>query len=196
MKHLKNFKQNAMCAVYIYALLLTVVVISAPSCSNKNKPEDTKDVVENNNADEKKDEQFLVDAAQINLEEIKLGQLAQQNSTMPEVREMGKMMEIDHTKCLSDLKALADKKSILIPTSTTKESEEIYEKLVNLSGAEFDKKYCAMMVDGHKNAISEFEKAVVDSNDPDIRAWASETLPALRKHLDHVLNCQKNCSKM
>ena len=196
MKHLKNFKRNALNTVFIYVILLIMVIMSTPSCNSHNKPEDTTDVAENNDTNEKKDEQFLADAAQINLEEIKLGQLAQQNSMMPNVKEMGKMMETEHTKCLNDLKTLAEKKSITIPTSISKEGEEAYEKLINISGAEFDKKYCDMMVDGHKNAISKFEKATTDTNDPDIRTWVTETLPTLRKHLDHALNCQKTCTKM
>jgi len=201
MKHLKKFKRNALNTAYIYIMLLTLLIISTPSCSsNNNKSEDTKEVTENNGTNdsgtENKDAQFLVDAAKINLEEIKLGQLAQQNSMMPNVKEMGKMMETEHTQCLNSLKALSEKKTVILPTSLTKEGEETYEKLLNISGADFDKKYCELMVDGHKNAISMFEKVTTDSNDPDIRAWASETLPSLRKHLDHALNCQKNCSKM
>jgi putative membrane protein len=199
MEHFKKFKHSAINTLFIYVMLLTLIITSTPSCSD-NKSEGTKGATENNNTNdqdvEKKDKQFLVDAAEINLEEIKLGQLAQQNSTTPNVKELGKMMETEHIKCLNDLKVLAEKKSIIIPTSITEEGEEAYEKLIGISGAEFDKKYCAMMVDGHKNAISAFEKATTDSNDPDIRAWASETLPSLRKHLDHALNCQKNCSKM
>ena len=49
-----------------------------------------------------------------------------------------------------------------------------------------------MMVKGHKDAISKFEKASKDCDDADIRAWALATLPALRTHLDHSLTCQKD----
>ena len=200
MNHLKKFERNALNTAFVYVMLLTLLIISTPSCSGKNKSEDKKESTENNNTNnsgiENKDAQFLVDAAKINLEEIKLGQLAQQNSMMPNVKEMGKIMETEHTQCLNSSKALSEKKSVILPTSLTKEGEETYEKLLNISGADFDKKYCELMVDGHKNAISMFEKTTTDSNDPDIRAWASETLPSLQKHLDHALNCQKSCSKM
>jgi len=46
--------------------------------------------------------QFLVRAAEIDLEEIQVGQLAQKKSTMIDVQELGKMMETEHTKSLSD----------------------------------------------------------------------------------------------
>ena len=60
----------------------------------------------------------------------------------------------------------------------------------------FGKKYSEMMVDGHKDAIELFEKASIESTDPDIRAWANATLPILRTHLEHSLACQKACAKI
>ena len=65
-----------------------------------------------------------------------------------------------------------------------------------LKASDFDKEYCDMMVKGHKDAIDKFEKAINDASDPDIKAWASSMLPALRIHLDHSLTCQKKCEKM
>ena len=53
-----------------------------------------------------------------------------------------------------------------------------------------------MMVEGHKAAISKFEKESKDATDPGIRAWAASMLTALRTHLDSAITCQKECQKM
>ena len=53
-----------------------------------------------------------------------------------------------------------------------------------------------MMVDGHKDAISKFEKEVNESSDSDIKSWATSMLPGLKMHLDHSTLCQKECVKM
>ena len=163
------------------------------ACSNS-KTEDTKDVAENHNDakfdDAKaKDAEFLVNAASINMEEIQLGELAQQQAATQEIRDLGKMMVDDHKKCLSETQALAASKSITLPSSLTKEGQDDYDKLMKETGTDFDKKYANMMVDGHKDAISKFEKASTDAQDGDIRNFASKTLPQLRAHLDHSMSC-------
>ncbi|MCX6273858.1 MAG: DUF4142 domain-containing protein [Bacteroidetes bacterium] len=187
-------------ALFQAAFVSSVFLIT--SCSNNQKPEDTKDIAEDhnnakfdNNKNEK-DAQFLVDAAEINREEISLGQLAQKSGTTTHVKELGKMMEDAHTQSLADLSALAKTKNISIPTSQTDDGQAAYKKLNEKSGNDFNKAYADMMVNGHKDAITLFETASTSGTDPDIRAWATATLPALRTHLDHSMICQKECSKM
>jgi putative membrane protein len=111
------------------------------------------------------------------------------------VKALGKMMDDAHNKCMSSLATLAATKSITIPTTPTDDALSAYKSLNNKSGADFDLAYCDMMVSGHKNAIAMFEKASVESTDADIRQWATETLPELRKHLDHSLMCQRESEK-
>ena len=52
-----------------------------------------------------------------------------------------------------------------------------------------------MMVSGHKEAISEYEKEIKETKNSDIKAFASSTLPQLRTHLEHAIACQKNIGK-
>jgi len=177
-----------------------VLALSA-ACSSSHKPEDSKEIAENKNEaviEDKKDEkdaQFLVDAAEINLEEISLGQLAHAKSSDKNVQELGKMMETDHTKTLSDLKALADKKSIAIPSSNTEKGQKKYNEMNEKTGKDFDKAYCEAMVKGHKDAIDKFEKAAMDCKDADIKAWAASVLPALHTHLEHATACEDKVKK-
>ncbi len=172
------------------------------SCGNNAKTDtDTKEVAEDANdakfdsAKMEKDAQFLVNAAEINLEEIKLGQLAQQKGVSADIKSLGQMMVESHTKALNDLKGLAQSKTISIPDSATKDAMDAYDKLEDEKGADFDRKYCDMMVDGHKDAIDKFEKAAADATDPQIKQWASSMIPDLRKHLDQSLACQTKLGK-
>ncbi len=140
------------------------------------------------------DAQFLINAAQINLEEIKLGELAQRNGRTTYVKELGKTMGAVHTKSLNNLTALAKIKLISIPTSSTENAQETYKKLNQKSGDDFDKVYAEMMVIDHKDAIIAFEKAATHGNDTDIKNWAIVSLTDLRTQLDYSLNCQKKCN--
>lgn len=181
---------------------IAISLIGMASCTDTKKPENTKVVAEEHNdtkfdnTSKEKDSQFLVDAAEINLEEIQLGQLAQQNSNMSDIKELGKMMEKEHSKSLVSLTALAGEKMIAIPTTITNEAKDAYDKLTKKLDADFNYEYCEMMVKGHKAAISIFEKATIECTDSDIRYWAFETLPNLRKHLDHAITCQKKFEKI
>ncbi len=182
----------------IIKTVLMAIVFGTLSCNTDQTTDDSKEIAEEHNEAKfknTKDAQFLVNAAEINMEETLLGQLAQQNSIMTDVKEFGKMMEKAHRKSLAQLSELASKKLITIPTSPTDKAKEDYKKLSEKSGINFDKDYCDRMVSAHKDAISKFEKASTESNDADIREWATTTLPDLRKHLDYALNCQKACEK-
>lgn len=185
----------------LQAILFIAVIISTSSCMN-NSLKDTKEVAEEKNeakfdkSGNERDAQFLVNAAEINIEEISFGKLAQERGTMDHVKELGKMMEDEHTKSLVDLTTLAKTKNISIPTSQTENGKDAYKKISDKSGNDFGKEYSSMMVNGHRRAIELFEKASADCTDPDIKAWAAASLPALRTHLDHALMCQRTCEKI
>jgi putative membrane protein len=191
---------------YIKGVLLQVAMLTSviflASCENNQKPDDSKEVAEERNDDrfdnnkQENDAQFLVNVAEINLEEIRLGQLAQQKGQTPHVKELGKMMEDAHSKSQNDLTALAARKNIAIPTRPTDDAQDSYEKLTDKTGTDFDKSYADRTVDGHEDAIKKFEKAADDANDPDIKSWAAASLPDLRAHLNHSIECQRKCDKM
>lgn len=179
----KWYQFNFILAVMILAL------VGMQNCKSNQKPEDTKEVAKEHNdakfndADKEKDAKFLVNAAEINLKEISLGKLAQQISNTSDVKFLGKEMEEAHSKSLNDLSALAKQKTITIPISITDDTKGEYKKLAEKDRRVFDKEYCDMMVNGHKEAIALFEKASMESSDVDIKMWATNLLPDLRTHL-------------
>jgi putative membrane protein len=132
----------------------------------------------------KMDAQFLISAAEINLEEIKLGQLAQQNGGSSSVKEMGKMMEDAHTQSYNELTVLAQNKIVTIPTEMNANGTAFYNKMNGKSGVEFDKEYTEIMIQDHKKAIELFESASNTSRDAEVKQFATKTLPVLQNHLN------------
>jgi putative membrane protein len=141
------------------------------------------------------DAKFVTDVADINYAEIKLGELAQTKAARSEVKELGKMMVKDHTKANSELMALAQKKGFSFPEGPSNDAISDYNSMNDLTGTDFDKKYCDKMVSGHKDAIDKFEKAATDCQDADLKTWASNMLPALHMHLDHSQKCEDMVKK-
>ncbi|OOG77653.1 DUF4142 domain-containing protein [Algoriphagus sp. A40] len=203
MKNLINLK-----SILLYTSCLAGTLIFATSCS-ENKKMDSKEIAEKENIEKLADNEetivvidndngtkFLMDVAELQLEEISLGKLAQQKGTSAHVKEMGKMMETDHSKSFTELSALAQSKSVSIPTSVTDDSKKAYTSLEEKAGNEFDKAYSDMMVKHHEDAIKLFEKASTDSEDTEIKTWATNKLPGLKTHLDHAKACKEKSDKL
>lgn len=189
MKNLGYVKQVMLQATFAAAVLGMV------SCDKQEKY-DSKVVAEERNEEKfasnnmENDAQFLVNAAEINMEEIQLGKLAQQKGATTHVKELGKMMEAAHTKSLNELIALAKTKMVTIPTIATNDARDTYQELNEDAGEDFDKTYTDMMVDKHEDAIKAFEDASTGATDTDVKNWASASLPGLRAHLDQSIECQ------
>jgi putative membrane protein len=190
---MENIKAKIISATFFAG----IVIIGFTAC-NEQKSTDSKEVAEEHNEakfnnSKETDAELLVAAAENDLEEIQLAKLAQTNTKRQNVIALGKMMELEHTKSLKELQALAAKKQITIPTTLTEDGQNAYKKLVNMRGIDFDLEYCNMMVNSHKKIVDKLDKASTNATDADIRTWAYTRLPVIRDHLDRSLNCQKKC---
>ncbi|MEA2339464.1 MAG: putative rane protein [Thermoanaerobaculia bacterium] len=129
------------------------------------------------------DKEFVMKAAQGGMAEVMMGQLASSKGTSPDVKNFGNRMVTDHGKANDELKQLAQNKGLALPADADKESKEMSDKLSKLSGKDFDREYIGGMVEDHEKDVKEFEKASKEAKDPDLKAWATKTLPTLQDHL-------------
>jgi len=195
-------------SLLVHSLCIAGILILATSCA-ETKTADSEDVAEQQNVerlttqddiavvvDNDFDAKFLMKVAELQMEEISLGKLAQQKGNSAHVKELGKMMEADHTKSLVAVRALAKSKAISVPMSATDDSMDAYENLDSKTGNDFAKAYSSMVVKNHEDAIDLYEKAVAESDDQAVRSWASESLPGLRAHLKQAEACKEACDKL
>jgi len=128
------------------------------------------------------DANFIKHAAQDNLAEVRLGELAQQRAASDSVKEFGKRMATDHQKAYDELKQLASQKNVAVPTALDRAHQKTYDKLAKLSGAEFDRAYMKAMAHDHDKDVKAFDKEANSGKDPDVKAWAAKRLPTLKEH--------------
>ena len=185
-------KRTSLFSKTLLGAAVVTLSLGMASCKNENNP-DPKEVAEDqneenfeNNDNKEDDSEYLVDAAAVDMKEIELGNLAQQKSQNADVKALGKMMVDEHTKSSAETKALAAKKNIALPTALPENGQEAHQDLNDKTGADFDKAYADMMVDSHEKTIDKMEKASENAKDEEIRMWAANMLPVLRKHLDHA----------
>lgn len=138
-----------------------------------------------------KDAQFLSDVAASNMAEIKMSQLAQTKGNSQDVKDLGKMLETDHSAVLGEVRSFASNRSANLPAEEKPEAKDMHNALNAKSGKEFDKDWCEHMIDMHQKSIAKFESAQNDLADADLKTWVSNTLPKLRTHLDKLKECDK-----
>jgi putative membrane protein len=133
----------------------------------------------------KDDTKFMQKAAEAGMFEIQASQLAQQKASNPEVKSFAAMMIDDHTKAADQLKQLAATKGVTLPAEPSKGQRKDIADLTKKTGKAFDREYADEVADdAHKDAVKLFEHAAKDSKDPDVKAFAANTLPVLRHHLE------------
>ena len=128
---------------------------------------------------------FLVEAADINLMEVHMGQMASK-ATLQEVKDFGNKMATEHQKAFDELVPLAAAKNVTIPTTVSDEGMKHHENLNDKTGYDFDREFMDKMVDGHETAIKKFQDAAENSEDAEIKAWAGKMLPNLAAHLEEA----------
>lgn len=129
------------------------------------------------------DNQFITKAAEGGMAEVEMGQLATQHASNGKVKQFGQRMVDDHSKANDDLKKTASQKGITVPTTVNAKQKATMDRLSKLNGAEFDRAYMQDMVRDHREDVAEFKKEANSGDDPDVKAFASKTLPTLEDHL-------------
>jgi len=135
------------------------------------------------NAGAGSDRTFVMNAAKGGLAEVELGRLAADKGSSDDVKKFGQRMVTDHSKANDELKSLAQQKNITLPTAIDAKDKALHDRLAKLSGAAFDRAYMQHMLADHRKDVNEFKHESTMGKDPDVKAWASKTLPTLEDHL-------------
>jgi putative membrane protein len=130
-----------------------------------------------------KDTDFVKEASSGGMAEVELGKLAQQKARSQAVKDFGSHMVTDHSKANDELKAVAARKGMPVSSTIGVKEKAVKLKLEALSGDTFDKSYMSSMVKDHQDDIAAFQKEADSGTDPEVKAFASKTLPTLREHL-------------
>lgn len=128
---------------------------------------------------------FLIKASVANLQEISAGQIAADKASDPEIKAFGKQMVTDHSAAQAKLIQVAKLKGITLPVEAT--GPVIPDPMLQkASGQEFDRAYAHMMVPGHRQAAQMFEKYSLTGKDPEVKDFATQTLPTIKMHLKMI----------
>ena len=172
--------------------MLSVLLIAA--CGNADKKNadpngdsltlDTPLVVDKESDAGKADTADLVifkNAAIGGMTEVEAGSRMLIVSTNAYVKRFAQMMVTDHTKAGAELKALAAKKGIALPSVLPESNIALIKNIDKFKNDGRNEYYAHMMVEDHQKTIDLFHKAAT-SKDRALADFARLTLPTLEHH--------------
>jgi putative membrane protein len=127
--------------------------------------------------------------------EVKFGRLAEKHATDQSVKDFAKRMVYDHSKANKELESVAKNKGVSLDTKLDQSQKDEMDRMSKLNGTDFDKAYMDMMVKDHEEDVNEFKKASNDLSDPDLKNFATTTLPTLEEHLKMAKDVKSNLNK-
>jgi putative membrane protein len=141
------------------------------------------------------DKSFLKIAAESNMTEAHLGQMAETQAYEATVKTLGKTLDQDHTQAYEALQGVAMKTGQTIPTGIDVARDPAVKQLMRLKGTAFDRDFLHHEIQDHQKAIAQFKQEAEHGENPDIKAYADKTLPSLENHLRQVEALAKPAKK-
>ncbi len=130
------------------------------------------------------DQRFVDFAAQTDMLEAHLGQMAADQAAAQGVKDYAQMLVTDHTNDYQQLSQIAGKAGATVPKGLDAAHDRMIVPFEKLKAKAFDHRYIQEMIAGHTKAIAEYKKEADSGQNADLKAYASQALPTLQKHLD------------
>ncbi|WP_354584885.1 DUF4142 domain-containing protein [Hymenobacter sp. UYCo722] len=141
------------------------------------------------------DADFAVAASSSNQLEVAISKLAQQKAIALEVKEWAKTIETEHTKMDQELAAIAGRANITLPRMMSEDDRDHYNDVDDRKYFGFDKKYLRSLKDAHERDVQRFAAAATQLSNAELRAFAAQSLPNLRAHLQQTAELYKRADE-
>ena len=132
------------------------------------------------------DQAFVTFAAQNDMNEAHLGELAADHASSQAVKDFAQMLVNDHKKDYQQLSTFGRKAGLDVPTSLDASHLKLIAPLEKLKGPAFDRRFIHEIVAGHETATAAYDKESRDGTNPELKAYAKDTVQLLEKHKDEA----------
>ena len=140
---------------------------------------------------DKGDQKFVDMAAQTDMMEAHLGQMAADQALSQNVKDFAQTLVTDHTSDYQQLQAAATKAGATVPQGLDAAHNRMIAPFDHLKGAAFDHRFVSDMVSGHEKAVTAYKREASEAKNADIKAYATNALTGLQKHLDDAKKLEK-----
>lgn len=138
------------------------------------------------------DYKFVTDAAAGGLAQVQLGQIARDRASDPGVKKFADKLVKEHSDVNEQLTQIASQKGVTLPTDISASEKRETDRLLKLSGPDFDQAYMKHIMRDHKKNIKTFARESQKAADTDVQSWAAKTLPTLQDQLKMAADINAN----
>ena len=138
------------------------------------------------------DQQFLSQADEFDVGQIKLGELALQKTSNPHIKRFAQKMVNDRQFANQHLQALANDDGIGFPKVMNPQQEVLYKHLQKLRGKQFDQAYMKHAMRALNKFRTIMEVAKTNVRDRSLQAWIDETVPTLQSQENMAKSIDQN----
>ncbi|TVT41281.1 DUF4142 domain-containing protein [Hymenobacter setariae] len=129
------------------------------------------------------DKEFMMSAAHSDQNEIQLSKMALTKGVSENAKTLANKMIADHTKSTANLKPIAAKAGVTLPTDMDAEHKALAPTMAKLTGKEFETKYLAQMVTDHQKTANTLAAHKTMTKNTALSGWITTTLPVVEEHL-------------
>lgn len=127
------------------------------------------------------DRAFLKRALGVNELEVRLGRLAAERGSTPEVKAQGQKMVANHTALGQELGALARQAGAAGTAELSPEQRATFDRVAAQPASGFDAEFRRTVDDGHVKELAMYRDEVGRAVSPDLRALAERRVTALEQ---------------
>jgi putative membrane protein len=129
---------------------------------------------------------FVARATESGRKEINSARQALPQLQDPDLKRMAEMLVNDHGDANARLAKIAEEKSWPVPPPPRHEPPPAGTAI-----PDFDAKWTAEMIAAHERSVALYSAQAQGGEDPELRKYARETLPAIQHHLAELRRLQK-----
>lgn len=127
--------------------------------------------------------ELLNSAAQANLTEITMTDVAREKSKSAPVKAFAQMVSTDRQQNDAQLRAIAQVHGFTLPASPDAENQRGIDRLRKIGIVDFDQEYIKATITDYAKCVRSFDKEIARIDESDIKQYAQSTLLTLRSHL-------------
>jgi len=138
------------------------------------------------------DQQFIEFAAQTDMMEANIGQLAASAADGTPIKDYAKVVVTNRTSDYRKLSDAAHQASLTVPTAIDGQlNKEVVGPFHGLKGAAFDRRYTSEMIARDATAVDVFQRESVASKDSALKSYAAQSLIVFRERIADAKSLEK-----
>jgi putative membrane protein len=132
--------------------------------------------------------EFVRKAAMSDLYQVAAGKIAGEKGQSDAVKQFGVHMVEAHEQTLEELQSIVqtEKLDVVFPSRLGRRYHEMIVALTDAKPEDFDRVYASQQVKVHKGAAALFDAYAEDGNNPALKQFAANVLPAIKQHLEQA----------